>query len=260
MDEENQLISAPYSASSWMSAAPIRRNRKVTPSMGAGSGQMGALASQAFTNMAGGVAGGIGGILSGIIGGGQRRREQRAATEELNKRIAEYQAFEFKNAYENIENPAANLRVGLQAAEFQAQQTQQGLAQSLDALRAGGGGVGAAALAQALATSQAKSMQQIAGGIEQQELANERMYAQMEAQRQAAVATGAMQVQEMELGRTETLTDMAAQRKAEADLARQQATQSIVGGIGQLASAAASFGTMGGFTGGLQKFMTGGGQ
>lgn len=242
-----------YQGASWMSAAPQGRSRIALP-----KGGMTPLASQAFTNMAGGLAGGIGGILSGIIGGGQRRREQKAATAELNKRLAEYQAFEFKNAYENIENPAANLRVGLQAAEFQAQQTQQGLAQTLDALRGGGGGVGAAALAQSLAQAQARSQQQIAGGIEQQELANERLYAQMEAQRQQAIAQGEMTTQEMELGRVETLADIASQRKAEADLARQQATQSLVGGIGQLASTAASFGTMGGFSGGLGKFFMGG--
>jgi len=216
------------------------------------------LAAMAFVSMAGQAASGIAGIASGLIGGGQRRREQRAATEELNKRIAQYESFEFKNAYEDLENPAANLRVGLQAAEFQAQQTQQGLAQSLDALRAAGGGIGAAALAQSLAQAQARSQQQIAGNIQQQELANERIKAQMEAQRQEAIAGGEMAVQEMELGRVETLTDMASQRKLRADQARQQATQAIIGGIGQLGSAAASFGSMGGFKdGGLQKYFSG---
>lgn len=214
-----------------------------------------ALAAQAFAGVAGQAASGLAGIVSGVIGGGKRRREQRQATEELNKRISEYQTFEFKNAYEDLENPAANLRVGLQAAEFQAQQTQQGLAQSLDALRSGGGGVGAAALAQSLAQAQARSQQQIAGNIEQQELANQRLYAQMEGQRQTAMAQGAMDVQEMELGRTETMLDMASQRKSAADAARQQATQAIVGGIGKIAGAATQFGSMGGFKkGGLEKF------
>lgn len=227
-----------------------------SPSAASKKNPFSATAAQAFSQQAGGLVGGVASILSGIIGGGKRRKEQRQATEELNKRISEYQTFEFKNAYEDLENPAANLRVGLQAAEFQAQQTQQGLAQSLDALRSGGGGVGAAALAQSLAQAQARSQQQIAGSIEQQELANQRLYAQMEGQRQSAIAQGAMDVQEMELGRTETMLDMASQRKAAADAARQQATQSLIGGIGSVASSLVSFGSMGGFSGTLDRLRT----
>ena len=216
------------------------------------------LAVMALASAAGSAASGIAGIASGIIGGGKRRREQREATSKLNKRIAEYEAFNFKNLYEDIENPAEDLRVGLQAAEFQAQQQQQGLAQTLDALRSAGGGTGAAALAQSLAQAQSRSQQQIAAGIEQQELANERMAAQMEGQRQMAIARGGMDVQQMELGRVETLTDMAAQEKMRADQARQQATQAITSGIGQLGGAGASFGAMGGFKdGGLDKFRMG---
>jgi len=60
-------------------------------------------------------------------------------------------------------------------------------------------------------------------------------------------AQGAMQVQGMEFGRTETLLGMSQQRSAAADQARRQATQSLVGGIGSLAGAAASFGAAGGF-------------
>jgi uncharacterized phage infection (PIP) family protein YhgE len=216
------------------------------------------LAVMALASSAASAAQGVSGIASGIIGGGKRQREQKEATDKLNKRIAEYEAFEFKNLYEDVENPAEDLRVGLQAAEFQAQQQQQGLAQTLDALRGAGGGAGAAALAQSLAQAQARSQQQIAAGIEQQELANERMAAQMEAQRQMAIAGGGMDVQQMELGRVETLTDMAAQEKMRADQARQQATQAITSGIGQLGGAAASFGSMGGFKdGGLDKFRMG---
>lgn len=231
-------------------ASAINLSRPSRPSSSTPKNPFSAVASQAFAGIGGGIVGGVTGILSGLIGGGKRRREQRAATQELNKKISEYQTFEFKNAYEDLENPAANLTVGLKAAEFQAQQTQQGLAQSLDALRAGGGGVGAAALAQSLAQAQARTMQQISGNIEQQELANQRLQAQMEGQRQEAVAKGAMDVQELELGRTETLLDMASQRKTAADAARQQATQSLIGGIGSLVGSAAQFGLMGGFSGG----------
>ena len=80
----------------------------------------------------------------------------------------------------------------------------------------------------------------------------------MEGQRQMAIARGGMDVQQMEFGRVETLTDMAAQEKMRTDQARQQATQAITSGIGQLGGAGASFGAMGGFKdGGLDKFRMG---
>jgi hypothetical protein len=213
----------------------------------------------ALASAAGSAAQGISSIISGVVGSRKRKQAEDDARDKLDKRIAQYEAFEFKNLYENVENPAEDLRVGLQAAEFQAQQQQQGLAQTLDALRAGGGGVGAAALAQSLAQAQARSQQQIAGNIEQQELANERMAAQMEAQRQRDIAGGGMAVQEMELGRVETLTDMASQDLQRATQARQQARQAVFSGIGQLGGAAASFGAMGGFKeGGLDWARMGG--
>ena len=198
--------------------------------------------------MAGKAAQGVAGIIGGIVGSKARRDEQETATDQFNKRMGDYQSFNFENLYADIENPMEDLRVGTKAAEFQAQQTQQGLAQTLDALRSSGGGAGAAALAQTLAQAQAQSNQQIAAGIEQQELANESAKAQAQAQLNLQEATGAMQVQEFELGRTETLLDMSSQRKQAADAARAQATESILGGVGQLGGSVAAFGAMGGFS------------
>ena len=151
-----------------------------------------------------------------------------------------------------------DLRVATGAADFQAQQQEQGLAQTLDALRSSGGGAGAGALAQVIAQGQARSQQQISANLQQQEVANERARAQMQAQLDLQAASGGMDVQEMELGRTETLLDISSQEKKAADQARQQATQAIFIGIGQLGGAAASFGAMGGFkSGGLDKYRMG---
>ena len=189
-------------------------------------------------NIIGGAVSGLGGIISGLVGGRARRKEQRQAKEQYNQMMADYKNFQFENAYLNVENPFEDLRVSTEAAEFQAQQQQQGLAQTLDALRAGGGGVGAAALAQSLANVQAQQTQRIAGDIAKQEAANERLAAEAEYRRQTAIAKAGMEIQGEEFERTETMLGMAQQRKAAADFARQQATASLVGGIGSLAGAA----------------------
>jgi len=48
-------------------------------------------------------------------------------------------------------------------------------------------------------------------------------------------AEGQAMKQEFELGRTETLFDMASQRKLRADEARAQATQDLIGGVANVA-------------------------
>ena len=206
-------------------------------------------------NIAIGAASGLAGIAAGIIGTGERRREQRRAKQEYEQMMGEYKNFEFQNAYLDLENPFEDLRVSTEAAEFQAQQNQQALAQSLDALRSGGGGVGAAALAQSLANVQAQQTQRIAADISRQEVENEKMAAAGQAQIQQLQAQGQMAVQSMEFDRTETLLGMSQQRKAAADAARQQATASLIGGIGSVAGAALSAGML---PGGISSLFGGG--
>ena len=92
----------------------------------------------------------IGGAAS-LIGGKKRKDEFAGALGAYDQAKESYKDFEFKNLFSNLENPFEDLRVSTEAAEFQSQQVQQGLAQSLDALRGAGGGTGAAAVAQALA-------------------------------------------------------------------------------------------------------------
>jgi len=75
----------------------------------------------------------------------------------------------------NMTNPFANLSVATQAAEMQAQQTDQALANTLDTLRATGASAGGAT---ALARAAAQSKQGIAASIEQQEVNNEKLRAE----------------------------------------------------------------------------------
>lgn len=199
------------------------------------------------SSIIGGAASGVGGILQGLIGGRKRRQEQREAGRELKQRTAQYENFQFQNFYSGLENPYEDLTVNTQAADFAAQQQQQGLANTLDALRQGGGGLGAAALAQSLAQVQSQNLQQASASIGQQEQANAMAAAQGSMQMQMAKAEGATNVQAQEFDRTETLLGMSQQRKAAADEARQKASAAFFGGIGDLAGAVTSFGLSGGF-------------
>jgi len=206
-------------------------------SMGTNFGNM---SPQMQGQVMGGIAGGLAGIVGGIIGGGARRQEQKDAKIELQQRQQAYEQFQFINPYEGLENVYEDARVSTQAAEFQAQQQQQGLAQTLDALRSAGGGAGAAAIAQALAQQQARNIQATSADIAKQEQQIE-MAKMGEASRlQQLEAGGRAQQQAQEFERTETLYGMSQQRKAAADEARRQATQSLVGGIGELVGGATS--------------------
>lgn len=213
---------------------------------GAGGGAGGGVTPEGAQGIAG-IASGLAGIASGIVGGGARRREQRAAEAELKQRKEAYETFEFKDPTVNMTNTFEDLTVNQQQAQFESQQQQQALAGTLQGLGAAAGGSGIASLAQTLAQQQSANLQRSAASIGQQESANQMAAARGAQQLQQARAQGQMQKQEFELGRTETLLDMASQRKAAADAARQEATQAIIGGIGQVAGGVASAATGGVF-------------
>jgi len=91
------------------------------------------------------------------------------------------------NPYAKMDNPYANLGVATQAAEFQAEQADQALANTLDTmLRTGRGSGGATALARMAL----ESKKGISASIEQQEANNQKLKAQGEQSRQMAVAQG----------------------------------------------------------------------
>lgn len=210
------------------------------------------------------VAAAVPSIVSGIgslFGGRKRRRREKAAQNQYNQALAGYKNFEFENAFEGLENPMEDLRVSTEAAEFQSQQVQQGLAQSLDALRGAGGGTGAAAVAQAMAGQQARTQQQIAADISKQEVMNERMAAQATMRMQAMEAQGAMAVQQQEFGRESTILGMQQQELAGARKARAEATSALGGMFGGIATAGIGAGLSGaGPLSFLQKTLTPGGK
>lgn len=99
---------------------------------------------------------------------------------------------DLKNPYADIGNPYANLGVATQAAEMQADEADQALANTLDTMMATGAGAGGAT---ALARMALESKKGISASIEQQEASNQKLKAQGEQSRQMAVAQGEQSTQ-----------------------------------------------------------------
>ena len=132
----------------------------------------------------------------------ERQQVQEAATAEQR---ASFEAFQFENPFEGMENVFEDLTVDQQAARFQAQQGTQQRANILEALRGSAGASGIAGLAQSLANQGAIQSQQISASISQQEAANRRLTAQGAMQVQQLERQGAAAVQQAEFGRESTL-------------------------------------------------------
>lgn len=206
--------------------------------MGMTSAQMGAI---------GDMAGGVASIISGITGGGKRRAEQAAAQAEYNTMKDRFDNLSTANVYRNMNNPYEDLTVNQQQADFLAQQQQQGLANTMRSLQGAAGGSGIAALAQAMANQQGQNLQQASASIGQQEAANQRLRAQGAMQVQMAERQGELISNQMEAQKTATQLGRADERLREANLAREQATKALVGGVAQLGMGVATGGASGMF-------------
>ena len=188
---------------------------------------------------------GVASIASGIIGGRARREEQRAAKAGYQRELEAYRSLDTSNPYADVTNPFENLTVNQQQADFMAQQSQQAAANTMFGLSAAAGGSGIAALAQAMANQQTRNLQQASATIGAQEAANQRLAAQGEARRQQLMGQGRAMSMQMEASKQGQLLGLERQRLQEANLARQQATAAIVGGVGRLGSGVAKL-AMGG--------------
>ena len=173
----------------------------------------------------------VAGLVGSLIGGGKRRREQRAAQREMARNKLKYEQLDTSNPYANITNPFENLTVNTQAADFAAQQSSQNAANIMSGLAASAGGGGIAALAQSMANAQNQQAQQASASIAQQEQRNQSLAAQGEMKRQQLIAAGESQSQQREASKTATLLGMSQQRLAAANQARADATAATVGAI-----------------------------
>jgi hypothetical protein len=198
--------------------------------------------------MYGAILGGVQGvsnIASGIIGGGKRRREQKAAQREFNVYKQQLENIDTSNLYENMQNEYEDLTINQREADFIAQQQNQGMANTMDALGGSAGGSGIAALAQAMSNQSAINAQRAGASIGQQERQNQIMERQREAQLNQMEIQGEYTSRDKQAQKTQAMLGMAGSRLSAANQARQQATQSILGGVGQIAGAAAGTSGMG---------------
>ena len=194
-------------------------------------------------------------------------REARARAAELAKLERSRQAI--INPYAGVKdvssmasNPFASLGVATQAAEFQAEQADMSLANTLDTLKqTGAGGGGATALAQAAL----QSKKEISANIEQQEAANEKLRAQGEQELQSIKMAEAQRVQQAEAqgkafmfearesreqGRIDRVAGQLSGAQAQAMQARADQTGALTGMIGGVTSSLGSMASSGAFSGG----------
>jgi hypothetical protein len=215
--------------------------------------------------VAGAISGGLS-VASGIFGASSAKKARRRAESEARARAAELAALERSrqaiiNPYEGVKdvsslasNPYASLGVATKAAEFQAEQADISLANTLDTLQQTGAGAGGAT---ALAQAALQSKKEISANIEQQEAANEKLRAQGEQELQAIKISEAQRLQSAEVAGKQFMFNVREEREvakmnrvagqvqnaqAQATQARADQTGAITGMLGGLASIASSMG------------------
>jgi len=160
-------------------------------------------------------------ILGGLFGGGAKKKAARRAAAEKARLTRKLDALENSrqpiiNPYSNItslegmitdlsgiaSNPYANLSVATQAAEFQAEEADIALANTLDTLMATGASAGGAT---ALANAALRSKRDISADIERQEAQNEQLKAQGQQQLERLQLGEAQRVQVGQFGEAQRL-------------------------------------------------------
>ena len=148
------------------------------------------------------IIGGGASIIGGLIGGSAAKKRASAAAAETGRLKRKLSSLENSrqaiiNPYagasnlsdlatdlsDRISNPMANLSVATKAAEMKVEQSDIALANTLDTIRATGGGAGGAT---ALAQAALQAKQGVSASIEQQEKSNEDKRAAGEAQMEQA--------------------------------------------------------------------------
>ena len=178
----------------------------------------------------------------------QRRKEQLAAAElrriEANRQAIIDKSNDIRAMKDQIFNPYQNNAVAMQGVNLKMEETDEALANTLNAINRSGGGAGAAT---ALARQAAASKAQVAASIENQELKNQQLYLQGEQQKinqQMAIEQAAIQEEIGAFGRQEQRDIMSLQRTAGLQqVAAQQAMDFTQSGQAALMSGVSGFAT-----------------
>ena len=184
-------------------------------------------------------------FITALFGGAARRREQRAANEDLGNQMDKWEDTKMKNPYAGVKNPYADMEnvyedqtVNLKQAEFEKEQSQQSMANIMQNMQGAAGGSGIAGLAQVLANQGVKQAQQASASIGQQEQANQarargeagrlqQLDVEGEQKRDLMEREGERMVEQFNLDKQDKMLDIAMQRKAASDQSIDQANAAL---------------------------------
>ena len=177
--------------------------------------------------------------------GGKKRLERRdKAQSAYDTSLSNYFAQDTSNLYANMENTMEDLTVNTQAADFAAQQQNQGLSNIMGSMNQAAGGSGIAALAQSLANQQSQSAQQASTSIGQQEQRNQMLGAQEAGRLQGLDIQGQYASRAQEIGLMDERAQLDANELAASEeqiqaarAARAEAGGQFMGGVGEVAGA-----------------------
>lgn len=138
--------------------------------------------------LAAAIIGGVGLVANSILSKDRAGKAGKQARE-YERQLATLEATrqEVINPYADVTNPYSNLQIGTRGAEFQAEQVDISLANTLDTLAATGASAGGAT---ALVQEAARSKQGISASIEQQEIENQKLSAQGQARQEQLLGQG----------------------------------------------------------------------
>tara|TARA_R110000765_G_scaffold234533_1_gene337550 strand:+ start:986 stop:1636 length:651 start_codon:yes stop_codon:yes gene_type:complete len=192
-------------------------------------------------------------FINALFGGPQRRKEQRAANEDMGNQMDAWEDTKMTNPYAGVKNPYADMEnvyedqtVDLKAAEFAKEQSQQSMANIMASMQGAAGGSGVAGLAQVLANQGAKQAQQASADIGRQEQANQarargeagrlqQLDVEGEQKRDMLEREGARMTEQFDLDKQDKMLGFAMDRSAAAnqavDNAKAQMDQFVTGAV-----------------------------
>jgi len=172
----------------------------------------------------------------GLIGGGKRKRELERAQRGYDMQKQRYENMDTSNPYQNMENVMEDATINTQQADMVKQQQMQSQANTMDQFGQAAGGSGIAALAQAMSQQQSQNAQQASASIGQQERSNMMAERNMAGQIQNQKISGDIQSREMELGKIDSMMQMAGQRLQGAQANKSAHDQMAISGLGGMAA------------------------
>jgi len=199
-----------------------------------------------------GASAAIKGVNAGINRKNAKNAEKKAGQESADAKLAMSELLanrqEIINPAEGMTNEFDNLSVSTQAAQFEAEEADIALANTLDTIAATGGGAGGAT---ALAQAALQSKRGISASIEKQESSNNAARAQGAANVSQALAEGeafkfnATEAREdAELNRKQVEINNAQSLENQARQAKQQSTANMLGAVGDFAGSVTAPGSM----------------